>query len=379
MESSDDDDSIPNSEHCPICLETRKENSIALLPCSHAYDISCIRGWMIAKLPQTLRCPLCRSSVTKVLLNQGQENEKEVLVSNFLSVDKILVARQDSSSNFSVEDQALLIEALEARRLEDLAIQRLLEIGPVSVMYEPVEYMSVIAPFEDRIAVVSRSLSLKVKQSGNRTSSILRRWLTIEYYKPKFTNKFRELQGRAHFSSRSAMHKARHEIQYLQEEYSEAYQWPNTRNMRWVYRRPDQDLARSDRGIRSITLSKKVRANETPRALQLSSGKTSISIKWTTKLTEWGPARPDGAAPITFEDRNPQILQDRRRVRLATEQIRSALEWLRSSNANDQVHLLDRLTTNILEPGSPRAEQCHDCPAKHLPGFCFGMWSLKHP
>jgi len=311
----------------------------------------------------------------KVCLNRGQENEKEILVGEVLRNKDLVGARNENPWDISASDRALVIES---RRLQDLSLQRLAARGPVSVRYEPIEYMSIIAPFEDGVAVVSRIVSLYIKQRGIVTSSTLRRWLTIEYYKPKFTSKFRELQCRASSSSRPAMHRARLEIQYLQEEYAEAYEWPNTRNMRWVYRSPDQQLGMSDRGVQRITLSKKARATETPRAVQLVSGKTSINIKWTTRLVEWGPTRPDGASVIP-EDDNPRILQARRRVRLATEQVRSALEWLRRRGANDQVHLLDRYTTNILEPGSPRAEQCSNCPAKHIPGFCLEMWSLQHP
>ncbi|KAE9370383.1 hypothetical protein N431DRAFT_342622 [Stipitochalara longipes BDJ] len=366
------DDVIQILEHCTICHKTLK-NAVSLLPCNHVFDISCIRYWMIAKFPETITCPLCRTLVGKLSANRGKEDEKEVLLSEILMNEEIVAAGRQNSV-----DLGNLIQSFDIIHWQFLQWQRLAARGPVSVTYEPVEYLSVIAPFEDGIAVVSRHLSLSIKQQDIRTVSTLGRWLKIEYYKPKFTSRFRDLQNRASASSRPAMHKARQEIADLQEEYSEAFKWPNTHSMRWVYQRPDQYLGMSDRGVQGITLLKKARATETPRALQMTSGKTSFSIKWTTRLTEWGPTRPDGDQLI-FRKETPQLLRVRQKVRVATEQIRSALEWLRGRSANDQTHQLDRFTTNILELGAPGAVQCLNCPAKHIPGYCLEQWSLKFP
>ncbi|KAN0106476.1 hypothetical protein V8E51_009352 [Hyaloscypha variabilis] len=371
-ESSLEDDDIQISEECPICLDTL-EDAIALLPCNHVFDILCFRHWIKARLPQNIACPLCRSSVLKLLLNRGKEDEKEVLLSEILTDEELAATRR-----VTFVDQTSINQVAETLRWQEAQWRRLDARGAISVTYEPIEYMSIIAPFEDGIAVVSRRLSLNVTQLGNRTDSTLRRWLKIDYYKPKFTSKFRDLQSKASYSSRPAMHRARQEIADLQEEYSEALKWPNMRNMRWVYQQPEQYLAFGDRGVRKITLSKKARATETPRALQLSSGKTSISIKWTTRLTERGPTRPDGD-PVTFGRETPQILRIRKKVKFATEQIRSALEWFRDNNADDRFSRIDRVTTNILEPAPQEVVQCRHCPARHIPGHCPEQWSLDFP
>jgi hypothetical protein len=144
---------------------------------------------------------------------------------------------------------------------------------------------------------------------------------------------------------------------------------------RGTYTRLEQNLAIGDRGIKQVKLHKTAGTFEMPTCLQ-PRGEADVKIGWTTVLKEQGPTRPDGD-PHTFdagEDRN--VLRTRWKVRIATEQIQSALVLLSSPGGNDQRSSLDRFTTNILEPCPFDAVQCENCLARHKWGYCIEQFSL---
>jgi hypothetical protein len=233
----------------------------------------------------------------------------------------------------------------------------------------------VAAEFEGGVAVVSRHLSLKVVQEGIETKSTLQRWLWIKYYRASHTRSDK-LRRMVNQSSSQSLERARKEVEDFRKE------WGENRKLldlpRGTYTRPEQSLAIGDRGIQQVKLRKTAGTWEIPTCLQ-PCGETDVKIVWITVLKECGPARPDGD-PQTFdigEDCN--VLRTRWKVRIATEQIRSALVLLSSPGGKDQRSSLDRFTTNILEPCPSDAVQCENCLARHIGGYCIEQLSLIWP
>ncbi|KAH8789083.1 hypothetical protein F5882DRAFT_494656 [Hyaloscypha sp. PMI_1271] len=356
-------------EHCPICHEPF-DDEVAVLPCKHIFDIRCIRYWAATKFPRTISCPICRTPITEVLLNVRKEDEKQVPMSEIVRDEDIAAADRDpGDAIFQRIAQSVEIINWQIRQWGRLEAR-----GALSVTYEPLEYLSTVAPLGNGVAQVKRYLSLSIKQQGTRTTSTLHRWLEIKYYKASNTPKFRNLRSRATSLSHPELNRARKEADSFKKEYSENRKLINIGD----YENHEEHLEISDRGVQAVTLFKKARGVETSPPL-LGTGATKLKIKWTTRLTERRPTRPDDH-PQTFPQVEPiDVLQTRGKVRVATEQIRSALAWFRSRNPNDQSTQLDRITTNILEPCSADAAQCDKCPAKHLVGSCLEQWSLVSP
>jgi hypothetical protein len=356
-------------EHCPICHEPFNDE-VAVLPCKHIFDIRCIRYWVATKFPRTITCPTCRTPITEVLLNLWKEDEKQVLLSEIVTDEDIAVAGQDSGEEMFQR----IVQSVEIINWQIMQWERIEARGALSVTYEPLEYLSTVAPLGNGVAQVKRHLSLSIKQQGIRTTSTLHRWLGIKYYKASNTPKFRNLRSRATSLSHPELNRARQEADGFKKEYSENRKLINIGG----YESREEHLDISDRGVQAISLFKKARGVETSPPL-LGTGATKLKIKWTTRLTERGPTRPDDHPQIFAQVESIDVLQTRGKVRVATEQIRSALAWFRSHNPNDQSTQLDRITTNILEPCSADAVQCDKCPAKHLVSSCLEQWSLVSP
>lgn len=353
---------------CPICQELLKDAVIAL-PCKHIFDIHCIRYWVATKFPLAISCPSCRTVITHVQLNVGKDDQKEAPWRELITDEDITAASQEQPDfpNIAQEFGRIIWQVHQFRRVTAR--------GRVSVEYPPVEYHSVVAEFEGGVAVVSRHLSLKVVQEGIETKSTLQRWLRIKYYKASHSSSDK-LRRTVSQSSSQSLERARKEVVDFRKEWGENRRFLDI--PRGTYTRPEQSLVIGNRGIQQVKLRKTAETWERHTCLQ-PSGEANVKIVWTTVLNEQGPTRPNGD-PQTFdidEDRN--VLRTRWKVRIATEQIRSALVLLSSPGASDQRSSLDRFTTNILEPCPSDAVQCENCMARHIGGYCIEQWSLIWP
>jgi hypothetical protein len=353
---------------CPICQEPMKD-AVVVLPCKHVFSLHCIRYWVATRFPRPITCPSCRTVITHVLLNVGKDDKRKIPWRELITDEDVAAASQEQQdfSNLAQDYRRIIWQLQQWMRVEARGI--------VSVKYPPVEYHSVAAEFEGGVAEVSRHLSLKVVQEGIQTKSTLQRWLRIKYYKASHP-RTESLRRMTNSSSSQSLERARQEVVDFRKEWGE-----NRRLLdipRGTYTRPEQILVIGDRGIQQVKLLKKAETWERPTCLR-SSGEANVKIVWTTVLKECGPTRPDGD-PQTFdigEDRN--VLRTRWKVRIATEQIRSALVLLSSPGSNDQRSSLDRFTTNILETCPSDAVQCGKCMARHIGGYCIEQWSLIWP
>jgi hypothetical protein len=326
-----------------------------------------------------VKCPLCRTPIAKVLLHVGKTGEKQVRLQDVIIEDNMVglaingrwrPAHEGRLVEWPTEEESMERITWQLRQW-----QRIENRGPVSINYEPVEYMCVIANLkEGMVATVTRSLSLHISQGNIRTQSTLCRWLKITYYKKSDQKNSR---GKRNDTNGSWFQRARQEADNFKEEYADMHYWVK----RGRYQLSPKFLALSDRGLRDISLSRKARKVETPWPLHWLGAEEEIIIKWTTELTEAGPTRPD-AEVETFERFDSMAIdQARGGVGVATEQIRSALACFRgrSPAAMGRAACLDRFTTNILEQPPADAVQCENCPGKHIPGYCLEQWSLKGP
>lgn len=353
---------------CPICQEPL-EDAVAALPCKHVFDIDCIRYWVATKFRLVISCPSCRAAISHFQLNVGKEDQKEVPWREVITEEFITVVSQEQQDfpNIAREFSRIIWQEQQLRRITAR--------GRVSVKYPPVEYHSVVAHFEYGVAVVSRHLSLKVVQEGIETKSTLQRGLRIKCYRASHP-KSHKLRRMVNHSSSQSLERARNEIEDFMKEWGENRKFLDT--PRGIYTLPEQSLAIGDRGVQQVKLRKIVETWESSTCLQ-ESGEANVKIVWTTVLKEQGPTRADGD-PQTFDiGENRNVLRTRWKVRIATEQIRSAFVLLSSSGANDQRNSLDRFTTNILEPCPSDAVQCENCKARHSRGYCIEQWSLIWP
>jgi hypothetical protein len=142
-------------------------------------------------------------------------------------------------------------------------------------------------------------------------------------------------------------------------------------------------IPRVERGFHNLELFGTISISG---CLELPPGRPkTIHIKWDTVLGEDDPANAD--EDIETVDYSNCIgdsgfwgpehsMMFANYIQKGTEQMRGVLKWF-SSHESDQRHLLDRGSTNLLEPLGP-GEECQYCWGTHT-NDCLLPWSLDNP
>jgi len=329
---------------CPLCKKGFSDRT-KLLPCGHNYDYRCIQEWLVDRHNS---CVICRSVPSALLRNVDDEDQKFIQ-----------------------------------------------PIHECKVSFDPRLYLDINVPMDNHIVQVQRSIKLDIQQMIGVTTSKLVVTLMIKH-SPRSpqalaANKY-DTDAESRLCCQIAVKSAHVAVwdwfpvpEHLDYQPGD---FEGSHNLRWDPN-PIGIRGTGDRGILYMHVKHRIRAWE-----RVEDRMTKIEFE--TELREADPGKEDNPIelPKREKDRSRfgnleerKIAKERKKVKAATERIRSALKWLRGPSQGHDGLLYSHLDsfasvsgfdcdiTNILQAEvdvSPM--QCGRCPAKHKDNMCLGHW-----
>ncbi|PMD46242.1 hypothetical protein L207DRAFT_628817 [Hyaloscypha variabilis F] len=344
---------------CSICLEPRfPSTSVALVPCTHAFDLSCIHHYLTKPVRSTAdrKCPLCRQPITAIKYNFAasgscdtytfgpNQAEPHLLSGPFIAVD------EEIRIDMTPAQKARVIELRRLRRIEDYVDQYF------CLRLERVWYLSTKGD-EIKVVLAQNFIMLTVRQSNTpRTMTRLGRLNIVETF---IKDDAEALEKDLGPQNPRAVERIKREI----EEVDGMMRIPREGGNKELFERP---MFKIDR--RGVRCSVNTRMNFT-RTNHWEGGE-SLMFERTTDLCEEYKAEP--LCTLDDDDLFPESvggIGGGETIRLVREEIQGILETI--ALVKPDWRGLERAITGIMEPvPAGRETGCEYCGKWHRNGDC---------
>lgn len=313
-------------KECPICLEPF-DNPARAIPCLHEFDIECIFQWL-EKVKHGTHCPLCRTNIIEIIHNSTSTGGPVSIMLQVIEKNHVFVP---PLSSHELQVTRELNATRERRRLHE---KEKMEIQVVKTWPRDMPKYSV--KHKNHVATVSEKHSLKVKQEGLYTTSVLTVVLSI-----RFKGMIPDSETDSDAPEYRTDRKAKDAFQNAHARYEETMRkYANSNKLRKITACEDEVIlydVQNERGIDTI-LSKETKIEK--RGFDEIQ---SACITWQARLVERGPANADDDLQIL----TAEIMTGS--VRESHDKIYSCLAQFQGLLREDRQVQLERATTNLME------------------------------